>query len=68
VLDKWLKAKKPKYFLGNNNETTGKILNMSLNIGVLDIHQSTISELDSTGDNSGREAKLREIAPIFKHD
>jgi hypothetical protein len=68
VLDKWLKAKKPKYLLGNNKESTGKILRRALGVGVLDIRHSMISELVNTGDNAGTEARLREIAPMFKHN
>jgi hypothetical protein len=68
VLDKWLKAKKPKYLLGNNKETTGNILRRALGVGVLDIRHIMISELVNTGDNAGTEARLREIAPMFKHN
>jgi hypothetical protein len=49
VLDKWIKAKKPKYLLGKNKETTGEILKRALGVGVLDIRQNTISEARARG-------------------
>jgi hypothetical protein len=48
--------------------TTGEILKRALNVGVLDIRHSMIMNLVNTGDHAGTEARLREIAPIYKHE